>query len=301
MKAIVKTKAGPPEVLQLQEVKKPAPEPDEVLIRIHAATVTRGDVVMRRMPGLMELAIQLFTGVRRKKILGTELAGEIEAVGEAVSRFSPGDPVFGTTGKASAGSYAEYACLPEESALAIKPDNLTFEEAAALPVGGFTALYYLRPTGIQPEQKVLIYGGSGSVGTYAVQLAKHYGAEVTGLSSTRNLELVRSLGADHVIDYTKEDFASGGENYDVIFDAVGKTSLEASRKALAPEGTFVTVQKGLAKGSPEDLVTLKELVEAGELRPVIDRSYPLAQAPEAHRYVETGHKVGNVVLKVEAK
>jgi NADPH:quinone reductase-like Zn-dependent oxidoreductase len=301
MRAIIKTKSGPPEVLQLREVEKPAPGPNEVLIRVHAATVTRGDVVMRRLPGLMQLAIQLFTGVRRKKIPGTELAGEIEAVGEAVSRFHPGDPVFGTTGKARAGSYAEYACLPEESALAIMPDNLTFEEAAAVPVGGFTALYYLRPAGIQPGQKVLIYGASGSVGTYAVQLARHYGAEVTGVSSTRNLELVRSLGAGHIIDYTKEDFVAGGENYTVIFDAVGKTSLEACRKALAPEGTFVTVQKGLAKGSPEDLVILKELAEAGALRPVIDRSYPLEQAAEAHRYVETGHKVGNVVLKVVEK
>jgi NADPH:quinone reductase-like Zn-dependent oxidoreductase len=298
VKAIIKIKSGPPEVLQLQEVERPTPGPDEVLIKIHAATVTRGDVVLRSMPDLMLLAMRLFIGMRRKKIPGTELAGEIEAVGEAVSQFSPGDPVFGTTGTSSAGSYAEYVCLPEESGLAIKPANLTFEEAAAIPVGGYTALYYLRPVEIQPGQKALVYGASGSVGTYAVQLAKHYGAEVTGVSSTSNLELVRSLGADQVIDYTKEDFAGGGESYDVIFDAVGKTSLEACRRALAPEGTFLTVRKGLAKGSPEDLNTLKELVEAGALRPVIDRRYPLEQAAEAHRYVETGHKVGNVVLTV---
>jgi len=298
MKAIVKTRPGPPEVLQLQEVEKPAPEPDEVLIRIHSATVTQGDVVVRRLPGLMLLVMRLFMGMRQKKIPGSELAGEIEAVGEAVSRFSPGDPVFGTTGLSGAGSYAEYVCLPEKSALAIKPANLTFVEAAAIPVGGFTALYYLRPAGIREGQKVLIYGASGSVGTYAVQLARHYGAIVTGVSSSRNLDLVRSLGADQVIDYTQEDFVASGNLYDVIFDAVGKTSLKACRKALAPEGTFLTVQKGLARGNPEDLNTLKELVETGALRPVIDRRYPLELAAEAHRYVETGHKVGNLVLTV---
>lgn len=298
MKAIVKTRSGPPEVLQLQEVEKPVPQPGEALIRIHAATVTRGDVVLRRLPGVMLLAMRLFMGMRRKKIPGTELAGEVEAVGQAVSRFSPGDPVFGTTGTTASGSYAEYACLPAEAPLAIKPDNLTFEQAAAVPVGGYTALHYLRPAGIRPRQKVMVYGASGSVGTYAVQLAKHYGAEVTGVCSTRNLEMVRSLGADRVIDYTREDFVVGGENYTLIFDAVGKTSPEDCRKALAPDGTFLTVRKGLAKGSPEDLNILKELVEAGALRPVIDRTYPLEQAAEAHRYVEAGHKVGNVVLRV---
>jgi NADPH:quinone reductase-like Zn-dependent oxidoreductase len=298
MKAIVRTRSGPPEVLQLREVSKPAPEPDEVLIRIRAATVIRGDVVMRRMPGIMLLALRLFLGMRQKKIPGTELAGEIEAVGEAVTRFKPGDPVFGTTGRSGAGSYAEYVSLTEGTALAIKPANLTFDEAAALPVGGYTVLYYLRPAGIRPGQKVLVYGASGSVGTYAVQLARHYGAEVTGVCSTRNLELVRSLGAGEVIDYTQEDFAARGDRYDVIFDAVGKTSLEVSRKALAPGGSYLTVQKGLARGSLEDLNTLKELAEAGELRPVIDRRYPLEQAAEAHWYVESGRKAGNVVLVV---
>jgi len=300
MKAIVKTRSGPPEVLQLQEVDKPVPEPGEALVKIHAATVTRGDVVVRQLPGLMLLAMRLFMGMRNKRIPGSELAGEVEAVGEAVSKFSPGDQVFGTTGLSGAGSYAEYVCLPEESALALKPANLSFEEAAAVPVGGFTALYYLRQAEIQPGQKVLVYGASGSVGTYAVQLARHYGAQVTGVCSTKNLELVRSLGAGRVIDYTKGDFVAGGENYAVIFDAVGKTSLEACRKALAPEGTFLTVQKGLARGSSEDLINLKELVEAGALRPVIDRRYPLEQAAEAHRYVETGRKVGNVVLTVRS-
>lgn len=300
MKAIVKTRSGPPEVLQLQEVEKPVPEPGEALVKIYAATVTRGDVVVRQLPGLMLLAMRLFMGMRNKRIPGSELAGEVEAVGEAVSKFSPGDQVFGTTGLSGAGSYAEYVCLPEESALALKPSNLSFEEAAAVPVGSFTALYYLRQAEIQPGQKVLVYGASGSVGTYAVQLARHYGAQVAGVCSTKNLELVRSLGASHVIDYTKGDFVAGGENYAVIFDAVGKTSLEACRKALAPEGTFLTVQKGLARGSSEDLINLKELVEAGALRPVIDRRYPLEQAAEAHRYVETGRKVGNVVLTVRS-
>jgi NADPH:quinone reductase-like Zn-dependent oxidoreductase len=298
MKAIVKTRPGPPEVLQLQEVEMPRPKSGEVLIRVHAATVTRGDVVVRQLPGLMLLVMRLFMGMRRKKIPGTELAGVIEAVGEAVGRFNPGDPVFGTTGTSSAGSYAEYTCLPAESALAIKPANLSFEQAAALPVGGYTALYFLRQADIQPRQKALIYGASGSVGTYAVQLAGHFGARVSGVCSTRNLELVRSLGADQVIDYTVGDVIVGGENYDVIFDAVGKTSLEACRPALAPEGTFVTVAKGLAKGSLGDLEFLKELAEAGHLRPVIDRHFPLEQAAEAHRYVETGRKVGNVVLTV---
>jgi NADPH:quinone reductase-like Zn-dependent oxidoreductase len=299
MKAIVKTRSGPPEMLKLSEVEKPTPEPEEVLIKIHAATVTRGDVMVRRLPGVMLLAMRLFMGMRRKKIPGSELAGEIEAVGAAVSRFTPGDAVFGSTGFTRAGSYAEYTCLPETAALEIKPANLTFEQAAAVPVGGFTALYYLRPAGIQSGLKALIYGASGSVGTYAVQLARHYGADVTGACSTKNLELVRSLGAARVIDYTAEDFRESGEEYDLIFDAVGKISRSDCGDVLAPHGTFLTVRKGLARGSAEDLVTLKELVEAGALRPVIDRRYPLEQVAEAHRYVERGHKVGNVVLTVQ--
>jgi NADPH:quinone reductase-like Zn-dependent oxidoreductase len=201
MKAIIKTRPGPPEVLQLREVENPSPKPGELLIRIQAATVTRGDVVLCRLPGVILLAMRLFMGMRQKKFPGSELAGEIEAVGSDVSHFSPGDPVFGTTGRFSAGSYAEYVCLPEASALAIKPANLMFEEGAAVPVGGFTALYYLRPAGIRPGKKVLIYGASGSVGTYAIQLARHYGAQVTGVCSTRNLDLARcgqsSTGAIH--------------------------------------------------------------------------------------------------------
>lgn len=299
MKAIVKTRSGPPDVLQLREVEKPTPKPDEVLIKIRVATVTQGDLTLRRLPGVMFLAMRLLMGMHQKKIPGTEFSGEIEAVGESVGRFSPGDRVFGSTGLTSAGSYAEYVCLPETAALVSKPSSLSYELAAAIPVGGTTALYFLRQAKIQPEQKVLIHGASGSVGTYAIQLAKHYGAEVTGVCSTRNVPLVRSLGADHVIDYTQGDFVVGGENYHVIFDAAGKTSLDMCQKALAPEGTFVSVQKGLARGSAEDLALLSELAEAGELSPEIDREYPLEQAAEAHRYVEAGHKAGNVVLKVQ--
>jgi NADPH:quinone reductase-like Zn-dependent oxidoreductase len=299
MKAIVKTRPGPPEVLQLWEVEKPTPKPDEVLIKVHAATVTQGDVTTRRLPGVMLLVMRLLMGMHHKRIPGTELAGEIEAIGEGVTRFRPGEAVFGSTGLTSAGSYAEYVCLPETATLVRKPPNLSYEEAAAVPVGGTTALYFLRQGQIQPGQKVLIHGASGSVGTFGVQLAKHYGADVTGVCSTRNVDMVRSLGAAHVIDYTQGDFVAGGENYDVIFDAAGKTTLEACQKALAPDGSFVSVQKGLARGSVEELEVLRELAEAGELRPVIDRAYPLEKAAEAHRYVEEGHKAGNVVLRVQ--
>lgn len=298
MKAIIRTRAGPPEVLQLREVERPKPEENEVLIKVYAATVTRGDTVLRGMPWIVLLALRLFMGMRRKIIPGSELAGEIEAVGKGVNRFRPADLVFGSTGLTSAGAYAEYTCLPEDAVLARKPANLSYEEAAAVPVGGTTALYYLRKAEITPDQKVMVYGASGSVGTYAVQLAKHFGAEVTGVCSTSNLALVRSLGADHVIDYTQGAFLQGGEDFDVIFDAVGKISLETCKAALAPQGTFLTVQKGLARGNLEDLNTLKELVETEAIRPVIDRRYPLEQAAEAHRYVETGRKAGNVVLMV---
>lgn len=298
MRAIVARKPGPPDVLQLREVERPTPQADEVLIQVHAATVTVGDVVTRRLPKLMLLVMRLFMGMRPKRIPGSEVAGVIESTGEAVSRFRPGEAVFGTTGTTSSGSYAEYTVLPEKAALAHKPTNLSYAEAAALPVGGYTALYFLRQAGLQSGQKALIYGASGSVGTYAVQLAKHFGAQVTGVSSTANLELVRSLGAERVIDYTQEDFAQSGGQYELVFDAVGKISRQAAEPVLKAEGSFVTVQKGLARGSPEDLLVLKDLAERGELRPVIDRHYPLEQAAEAHRYVEQGHKVGNVVITV---
>jgi len=296
MKAIVCTAYGPPEVLQLREVKKPAPRDNEVLIKIHATTVTAGDVILRSMTGLQRIVFGLVFGLGRSKILGHELAGEIEAVGVGVTQFRAGDQVFASAGSGG-GAYAQYICLREDGMVATKPDNLTYEEAAAVPIGGNTALHILRKGTIQRGQKVLIYGASGSVGSYAVQLATVFGADVTGVCSTANLELVHSLGAARVIDYTKGDFSQRGETYDVVFDAVGKLEASRGKRALGEGGVYLSVRSSTSEKA-ENLVFLKELVEAGQLRPAIDRRYPLEQIAEAHRYVETGHKRGNVVITI---
>ena len=301
MKAAVCTRYGPPEVVRIEEWPKPIPKNNEILIRIHATTVSSGDARIRsgNVPALYKPVLMLIFGVDKpRKPLGTELSGQVVAVGKNVTSFQEGDDVFAMTGM-KLGAHAEYIALPERGALAPKPDNISHEEAAALSFGGTSALHFLRKGRLQRGQKVLIYGASGSVGTSAVQLAKKYfGAQVTAVCSDDNAKLVKSLGADFSIDYSTQDFRTQKTTYDLLFDAVGKISKSSCRKNLSPNGTFVTVESGVASESAQDMRLLGELVQSGQFKPVVDRIYPLEQIVEAHAYVDIGHKKGNVVIRV---
>ena len=328
MKAIVWTKYGSPDGLQLKDVEKPVPKENEILVKIHATTITAGDCEMRRLelPLGLSFPVRIYAGLLKPKripILGQELAGEVEEVGANVSSYKLGDQVFGTTGFGF-GAYAEYVCLPEkpddaQGTLAPKPTNLTYEEAAAVPTAGFEALHFLRKADIQPGKKVLIIGAGGSIGTFAIQLAKHFGAEVTGVDSTEKMDMLRSIGATYVIDYTKEDYTKRGESYDLIIDVVGRRGVPRRLRLLKPDGYYFLAYAGLShillslwtsltskkkfkieasSQTKEDLLFIKELIETGKLKTIVDRSFSLEQVPEAHRYVEAGGKKGNVVITV---
>jgi len=326
MKAIIWTKYGSPDGLELQEIEKPFPKPDEILVKVHATTVTAGDYEMRRLklPLGLSLPMRLYIGLRqpkRLKILGQELAGEVVQIGEQVTNYQVGDQVYGTTGFRF-GAYAESICLPAvpsdaQGVLAGKPDNLSYVEAAAVPTAGLEALHYMRKAKVKPGERVLVIGGGGSIGTFSIQLAKLFGAEVTAVDSTEKLELMRSLGADHVVDYTREDYTKSGKTYDLIIDVVGKHSVSQRLKLLKKKGAYflafarpihillglwvsLTSAKRLkieaADQTKDTLLELKRLIEGGELKPVIDRTFPLEKVPEAHRYVEAGGKLGNVSI-----
>lgn len=295
MKAVIRNKAK----LQVQDVAKPQPTSHEVLIKVHAATVTAGDIFMHRIPRVAFIAISLL-GYKYKSTPGHEFAGVVEAIGDKVTRFKVGDEVMGTTTGLTAGANAEYICIPEvwdKGVITHKPQNLSFAEAATVPVGAMTAMHFLRKANIQPNQKVLIYGASGSVGSYAIQIAKHMGADVTAVSSTRNIPLMQSLGADRVIDYKQEDFSQSGQVYDVIFDAVGKTTADQRKRAMKDDGCFVSVSS-MASGASKNINRVVELAASGHLKPVIDRHYALEQVSEAYQYVQTGRKQGNVVIDI---
>ncbi len=306
MKAIVCTGYGPPEVLQLKEVEDPTPTRNQVRIKIFATAVTASDSLVRglKFPFRYRLLARLLFGFKapRRPILGMVLAGEIDSLGRNVSAFKVGDPVFGMSQRVF-GTNAQYVCWPASSMLVTRPANLTFQEAAAIPYGGLLALYFVRRADIKAGQHVLVYGASGAIGTAAVQLIRQFGAQVTGVCSSANLELVETLGAGAVIDYTREDFTRRPERYDVIFDAVGRRksarALVDAQRALTPGGKVTSVDDSFPRPVPADLVVLKELAESGALKPVIDRTYPLEEMVEAHRYVDGGHKKGNVVISVE--
>jgi len=317
MKAAVYTQYGSPEVLRVKQVEKPLPQKNEILLRIRATSVNSGDWRLRKAD---PYAVRLFFGLLKpkKNILGSVFSGEVESVGEDVKQFKVGDIVFGHTDM-SFGSYAEYISLPEDGSIALKPSNISHNEAAVIPFGGVAALHFLKKAKIQPGQKVLVVGASGSVGSAAVQLAKSFGADVTGVCSTANIALVKSIGANKVIDYTKEDFAGNGETYDVIFDAVNAISVSRSMKSLNKNGIMILsaagmsemlqglwismtsnkrVLTGVISHKAADIIFLKELIEAGKFKPVIDRTYPLEQIAEAHAYAEKGHKKGNIAINI---
>lgn len=298
MKAVVCPRYGPPEVLQLKEIPKPIPNSNEILVKIIATAATPSDCFIRgfKVPTRYWLLARMLLGLTKpRKILGGVLAGEVESAGK---RFNKGDQVYAFT-KLRMGTYAEYTCVPENSVITLKPSNINCEEAAAIPYGGLLSLHFLRKGNIENCKNVLIYGASGAIGTCALQIAKHFAEEVTAVCSTANLELVKSLGADQVIDYTKQDFTNAGKQYDLVLNAVGKRKAQLDcSNVLTPNGRHITVDDGFAKISSEDLNFLKKLVEGGELKPVIDRTYPLEQIVEAHRYVEKGHKKGNVIISI---